>query len=311
MNHLEVISTICERFNVTSRTLRYYEEIGLIKSIRQGDGNYRYYDDNTIKRIEHIILMRRLSLSVKEIQKILSTKDIEEVMTIFVNKLSLLKEDLMDKVITIKNIEDMLGLIKQNRYKFQNQLAILNDALKVDDTTSEKDIADILDSNELLNEWNIRIIKLHPMLVAYYIAYGKEPENETWEVLFNWVKENQLDQMFTTRYFGFNNPDPSKDNDEYGYEGWVTLKEKVKPSAKIKMKTFKGGLYAVMTSNVFDIVASWQKLYKIVNQSNKYIIGKRWLEEHIILGDITWEHNFQVDLYCPLELKKEEGNGKY
>ncbi|QVK17524.1 effector binding domain-containing protein [Mycoplasmatota bacterium] len=303
MTEVKAISTICETYNITSRTLRYYEEIGLITSIRKGDGNYRCYDEEMISRIEQILLMRRLSLSVKEIQSILTTNNINETLNIFMNKLNMLKEDLIKNVSVINDIEKMIRLIQMNRNL--NHFSTLNKVLTMDNKKTEDVTGDILDNSDLLNKWNIRIIRLHPMRVAYYVAHSKQPEDDAWKVITKWVEKNQLDQLFTTRYFGFNNPNPTNLSSIYGYEVWITVDEQVKESEEIKIKTFPGGLYAVMTSNIVDIVKSWRKMYDLIDQSKNYQVGKRWLEEHLILEDTTWNQNFQVDLYCPLILKED------
>lgn len=52
---------------------------------------------------------------------------------------------------------------------------------------------------------DIRILKLRPMRIAYYCANSDHPEDDAWNIMRQWVKENSLDELFTTRYFGFNN----------------------------------------------------------------------------------------------------------
>ncbi len=71
MNHREVIDiqAVCSMLNVSSRTLRFYEEKGLINSIKS-QSNRRTYDENQINRIKRILVLRTLGLSIKNILEI-------------------------------------------------------------------------------------------------------------------------------------------------------------------------------------------------------------------------------------------------
>ena len=52
MNELFKIRDISTRYEISARTLRYYEDMGLINSIRSDDYAYRMYDETSIKRLE-------------------------------------------------------------------------------------------------------------------------------------------------------------------------------------------------------------------------------------------------------------------
>lgn len=55
----------------TSRTLRHYDELGLVKPSRVGDNGYRYYDDRSLVRLQRVLLLRELGLSLRQIGRIL------------------------------------------------------------------------------------------------------------------------------------------------------------------------------------------------------------------------------------------------
>ena len=54
--HLDLIkiTDLSAQLGLSSRTLRYYEEVGLIKSIRPQFEAYRFYDETAIKRHQKI-----------------------------------------------------------------------------------------------------------------------------------------------------------------------------------------------------------------------------------------------------------------
>ncbi len=59
-----------ERLNVTPRTLKYYEEKGLI-SPERSDGHYRLYSERDLEKFARILRMRSLGFSIQTISEIL------------------------------------------------------------------------------------------------------------------------------------------------------------------------------------------------------------------------------------------------
>ncbi|SUA93479.1 Zn(II)-responsive regulator of zntA [Pandoraea pulmonicola] len=59
-----------ERLNVTPRTLKYYEEKGLISPDRS-DGRYRLYTEQDLEKFARILRMRSLGFSLQTIAEIL------------------------------------------------------------------------------------------------------------------------------------------------------------------------------------------------------------------------------------------------
>ncbi|MCC6669676.1 MAG: MerR family transcriptional regulator [Planctomycetes bacterium] len=54
------------------RTLRYYEELGLIEPAGRSPGGFRHYDRHQLERIAAIKRLQQLGLSLKEIQTFMS-----------------------------------------------------------------------------------------------------------------------------------------------------------------------------------------------------------------------------------------------
>lgn len=69
MENLYKIGEVADICNVTIRTLRYYEELGLITptnvDIYTG---YRYYDEENVKKIKQILMLKDLNFSLDEIK---------------------------------------------------------------------------------------------------------------------------------------------------------------------------------------------------------------------------------------------------
>jgi DNA-binding transcriptional MerR regulator len=59
------ISKVCERYSISSDTLRYYERIGLIPPVNRNRGGIRDYNEIDIKRVEFIKCMRSAGLPIE------------------------------------------------------------------------------------------------------------------------------------------------------------------------------------------------------------------------------------------------------
>lgn len=68
------ISELAEKFGISLRTLRFYEEKGLLKPGRK-DGWARLYREDDIARLDFILNCRSIGLSVDETRHLLEIKD--------------------------------------------------------------------------------------------------------------------------------------------------------------------------------------------------------------------------------------------
>lgn len=63
--------------NVSVRTLRYYEEVGLLRPVRAPESGYREYDADTVRRARLIRAYRELQFSLDEIGSLLDAPRME------------------------------------------------------------------------------------------------------------------------------------------------------------------------------------------------------------------------------------------
>ncbi|MFC9391263.1 MerR family transcriptional regulator [Streptomyces venezuelae] len=66
------IQEIAKKAGTTSRTLRHYGERGLLEPSRIGANGYRYYDQAGLVRLQRILLLRELGLSLPAIAEVLA-----------------------------------------------------------------------------------------------------------------------------------------------------------------------------------------------------------------------------------------------
>ena len=70
------IEQVATRTSLTKRTLRYYEEVGLLPPTGRTEGNYRLYSEDDVQRLEGIKRLRDLlGFSLADIREILDAED--------------------------------------------------------------------------------------------------------------------------------------------------------------------------------------------------------------------------------------------
>lgn len=79
MKHLQPellkIGQISAQSNLPVKTIRFYEERGLIQATRRTSGGFRLFDPSVLTRLNFIRRSQALGLSLNDIQDILSTSD--------------------------------------------------------------------------------------------------------------------------------------------------------------------------------------------------------------------------------------------
>jgi DNA-binding transcriptional MerR regulator len=64
------IGELAAKVGVTERTIRYYEERGLLESVKRLDGGQRVYTDDDVRRLKFIQKLKVLGLSLAEMQEL-------------------------------------------------------------------------------------------------------------------------------------------------------------------------------------------------------------------------------------------------
>ena len=73
------IGEVADRTGVTQRTLRFYEEKGLLRPPERMDGGFRLYSDDDVQRIEYIRqLQQYLGFTLAEIKEMVEAEDLRQ-----------------------------------------------------------------------------------------------------------------------------------------------------------------------------------------------------------------------------------------
>ncbi len=68
------IHEVAKATGITSRTLRHYDSIGLLKPSRVGHNGYRFYDNGSLVRLQRILMLRHLGLGLDSISDVLRSQ---------------------------------------------------------------------------------------------------------------------------------------------------------------------------------------------------------------------------------------------
>lgn len=77
---------------VSTRTLRYYDEIGILKPARINSSGYRIYGQPEVDRLQQILFYRELGVSLKEIKDLLTSPSFDADRALNEHRVKLLKK---------------------------------------------------------------------------------------------------------------------------------------------------------------------------------------------------------------------------
>ena len=115
------VKQLADLAGVTTRTLRYYDKIGLLHPAAYGDNGYRYYADDAVLRLQQILFYRELDFTLEQIKAILDRPGFDLLLALEGHKRALLErgERVKRLIDTIeKTIMHLQGEIKMTQKDF-------------------------------------------------------------------------------------------------------------------------------------------------------------------------------------------------
>lgn len=105
-------SELASLAGISSRTLRYYDEIGLLKPKRDAESNYRYYDESDVDTLQQILFFKEMSFELEKIKKIMKTLNKEKRIEILVKHLDELhiRQRKLDAL--VRNVQNTIKSLK-------------------------------------------------------------------------------------------------------------------------------------------------------------------------------------------------------
>ncbi len=88
---MKTVKDVSEITGVSIRTLRYYDEIGLLKPTQLTEAGYRLYDNKALEKLQEIMFFRELEIPLMDIKKIMDNPDYDKEQVLLTQK-SLLEQ---------------------------------------------------------------------------------------------------------------------------------------------------------------------------------------------------------------------------
>jgi DNA-binding transcriptional MerR regulator len=119
------IGEVCQQTGLSSRTVRYYEELGLLPGVRRRAGGRRVYGPDEIQRLRFIRRLKALGLSLAEV------KDLNAVYAIAGSTAAMLErlEELLDQ--RLGELDQRIGelaTLRQEIERYRSRVARRRDA---------------------------------------------------------------------------------------------------------------------------------------------------------------------------------------
>lgn len=276
MREMLKIRDVAVRYDITARTLRYYEDVGLIASVRSNDYAYRLYDEDAIKRLEQILILRKLDISVKDIVRIFSAGNLDVLMEVLHQKaehiqdevvlLSDLKAAVLSFIQEIKN--DDIQKTQEVKRLFQRATEIEKRLVKAEEAIPEKSVNRMMTLTEQLDKLpDVRVFSLPKCRMVssgldtgpLLVEGGRLEKFDRW---FNEADKKRHDRFFTRDFMWY---DPMAK----GTVWWYALEQGMEEPDGFETLDFEGGLYASAVSRDEDD-SDGQRVYRGI---------KRWVEQ--------------------------------
>ncbi len=103
------IGQFAEQAQVSARTVRYYESIGLLPRSQRGQNNYRFYDKSLLERMNRIRDLQELGFSLDEVKAIISVSN-TDLRTRLEKRLSELELEIVDHLEVQTRLKNLLSV---------------------------------------------------------------------------------------------------------------------------------------------------------------------------------------------------------
>lgn len=105
------INKVAKISGISIRTLRFYDEIGLLKPAYYGDNNYRYYEEEQLLMLQQVLFYRELGFSLSDIQRIINGDNFNKIDALKSHK-EILKNGLDRTKIMINTIDKTIAHLR-------------------------------------------------------------------------------------------------------------------------------------------------------------------------------------------------------
>ncbi len=286
MDNLIKIKDVSDKYDITARTLRYYEDMELIKSVRRDGYAYRFYDETAMKRLEQILILRKLNISIKDIQRIFSASGSDVILEVLSKKV----QNIDDEVALLHELKDIvlefIHQIEKIDFSSVSDVKMLYDKAKeiethltnVDYIGKPSNVGRLLEAAEKLErEPDILIVEMPPCRMVTSGLLADDNEFNRFDAM--WMRlGSRIADKINPRDFMYQDEKYKKSVWLFLIEDWMTEAD----TEGYKIITFDGGLFASAIADSWEY-NEYDRIYKGI---------KAWLarQEHLELDEGSERH---------------------
>ncbi|MTI49948.1 MAG: MerR family transcriptional regulator [Firmicutes bacterium] len=294
-----LIKEVCESCKLTKKAIEYYEKQGLVKPKILPNG-YRDYDERDVAILKEISVLRKLDISIPDIQNILNNTDKTAALSkcMYLLDLKIEKEKVqrsyMKHLINDYDIEGVFDSLQESTDKFFTIREKLVQAFpgaygiylsihfgqflngKIDDSKKEDAYRKIIDFLDGVNSLN----------------FSSELE-EYLESVFTMMEKADIEKMNTTLINAISDVDNYMDNNKEIIEEYLKFRTSTEYKETLAYKIQKllldfqesSGYYDVFLTNLKIISPSYQEYIKRFEKANQAFIKKYPNSENLYKHD--------------------------
>jgi DNA-binding transcriptional MerR regulator len=306
------INDVVDCFGISSRTLRYYEQVGILWSTHPDNKPQRYYDDAAIERLKQIIVLRKLQIPIKDILCIFNDNNMLSLTQAFVDKLEVLDGEIKALSELRQIVDDFLQKMLSRGIKKISAITLLYEETEKRlvpvgerQTVTMTRLSEI--SHETLRLKDVRIIRLPTMRVLSSCMKNGDAVALDMDNMQNLFAEYGLKPTPGLRNCFF----IRKSNDEWVMN--IKIPDDFHNTSPYLDVLIHGGTYAITSSFMEDMDETFVLLREWVNNSKDFeldlddngVLNRDELIEEILPWDIALKQNrFQQDVFVPVRINE-------
>jgi DNA-binding transcriptional MerR regulator len=306
------INEVAETFGISSRTLRYYEQVGILWSEHPGSKAQRYYDSDALERLKQILVLRKLQIPIKDIVEIFKSESITALIQAFISKLGALDSEISALSELRKIVDEFLHDMLMSGIKKISAVTLLYEETekrlvsqgKKEPVTFEE-LSKI--SRKALKLHDVRIINLPPMRVLTSRKKAGGAEELDADKMENLFKDYGFIALPGLRNCFFRR--------EPGDE-WIMLMkipDDFENATIYEDEGFTGGLFAVASSFMENLDDTSALLKDWIDKSEHFELDTNGnLRVHEMIEEILpWDianklGRYQQDIFISIRMKNKE-----
>lgn len=312
------ITDLSTTLGISSRSLRYYEQVGLIGSVRPEFEKYRYYDHDAVERLKQIMILRKMQIPIKDILRIYESQDMSTVVSVFVDKIKEIDHEVnaLNELRSIVNefLQTMLknGIRKISALpllyeEMDKQLSLKEDPVK---SFSYDELSAV--SEKMAKPLDIRLVELPSMRVVSSYLKDSQKEKSEADAWYRWIEQNKLPRKPVGSHEHFDFLDTVTGN----FVCMRRIAEDFHNDSPFLDFTFTGGLFAVLgtywgddTGKAYDDLKDY-----IENKLDAYMLDYPYIKANRIdcLGEEVlspFDDKGRYELYMPVKRRTVDVTG--